>query len=92
MRDNTTKMGTDYCPVCNYRTDSETPADGSDAVPMPGDCSICLSCGAYLQYAPDMALIELTPKEWDKLDQKAKILLNKAHRAIKERGPIKRTA
>lgn len=92
MSDHTTKMGTDHCPVCNYETDSAIPLDDSDAVPMPGDCSICLNCGAYLQYASDMALIELTQAEWDTLSDEAKKALNCAHRIIKERGPIKRNA
>lgn len=90
MEDNTTLMGKDHCPVCNYLITAATPTDDSKRVPMPGDCSICINCGAYLQYASDMALIELVPSEWDKLDDKAKIILNKHRSVIKKRGPIPR--
>lgn len=89
MSDHTTKMGTDHCPVCNYLADSAAPVDDKPATPMPGDLSICINCGAFLQFAPDMDLIELTPKEWDKLDNQTKETLAKAHRLIRRRGPLK---
>ncbi len=83
--DNTTQMGIDHCPVCQKICNTATPPDDSKIIPKPGDLSICFSCGAYLQFAPDMALQELTPEVWNRLDFNVKVQLNTIHRAVKRR-------
>lgn len=86
---NTTKIGTDYCPGCDYKIDSATPTDEEKRKPNPGDLVICLNCGAYLKFADDMALQDLTTVEWSRLDDETKIILNRTSKAIRERGPLK---
>lgn len=56
----TTNMGKDYCPSCNTLLDKATGAF-EDAVPVPGDISVCWKCGTILNYASDMAL-EIMPE------------------------------
>ncbi len=51
-----TKLGHDNRPTCNSILNRATAING-DYVPMPGDLSICIKCGEYLQYASDMKLI-----------------------------------
>lgn len=86
---NTTKIGTDHCPVCDYKIDSATPTDDEKKLPNPGDLVICLNCGAYLKFSYDMALQELTIPEWDNLDDKTKVILNGMSKTIRTRGPLK---
>lgn len=55
MDNHTTYMGKDCCPTCFYKVDAASPLEG-EHIPMPGDLSICLSCGEYLYFEDDMRL------------------------------------
>ena len=52
------------CPKCDKVLDGATHAGGEDdAVPTPGDISICLYCVAILQFQEDLSLNELSEEE-----------------------------
>lgn len=54
------------CPACGYRLDAHTARDG-DAAPRPGDLSLCLRCGAVLEFGPTLRVRALTDAEVDAL-------------------------
>jgi len=63
------------CPRCAYTCDAATAVTG-DAQPQPGDLSLCLHCGAPLEFAADMSPRWLTYEEVGRLtrDQRAQIV------------------
>ena len=85
-----TKMGDDYCPTCNYKIDCASVATGEHEVPNPHDVSICLSCGEFLEYADDMALIKITEKTTKELTLEQLVTMRRASDYIKKRGVIKK--
>jgi hypothetical protein len=89
IEENYTKMGKDYCPACDYKCDSASVVDGQHQVPMPGDYSICLNCGEWLEFSSDMALIIMPDETRKKLDEESEKTLIKTSSRIKGRGKIK---
>ena len=87
----TTKMGKDFCPACNYECDSASDAKGEPAVPKPHDVSICLNCGEWLEFADDMALIKITNTTKLELSKDNLLTLKNGTRYIKQRGLIKKS-
>jgi hypothetical protein len=88
--DDSTKIGDNACPACNYKVSAAAPADDKPGVPMPGDIVLCLNCAEVLQFTEDMDL-KLCPagvKQTFDADTQAMIRRHKAH--IKNRGPIKK--
>ena len=85
-----TKMGDDYCPVCNYKIDCASVAAGEHQVPNPHDISVCLNCGEPLEFADDMALIILTEKTRKELTVRQLTIMRSATNYIKKRGLIKK--
>lgn len=83
-----TKMGNDHCPACNYTCSAAGTMDGKPGVPNPGDVSICLNCGEFLEYASDMALIKLTSKTLNELDPMQLSEMHNHKKYILRRGPI----
>lgn len=85
-----TKMGKDFCPVCNYTCDTASTIEGEHTPPNPGDVSICLNCGEWLEYASDMALIKMRQETISELDPEQLRQLHQGKKHILQRGPIKK--
>jgi hypothetical protein len=51
-----------YCTTCKKLQDAHKSLD-TDAVPRPGDLSICLYCATLSKFDEDLNLIPLTPQE-----------------------------
>lgn len=49
------------CPVCGYLVDAASAANGASARPVKGDFSMCLACGAILQFDAFLALVRCDP-------------------------------
>ena len=85
-----TFMGNDSCPNCNYKTDSASAVNGEHVTPNPHDVSICLSCGEWLEYSDDMALMKISDKVKKELTRQQLVILRDARDFIKKRGLIKK--
>lgn len=90
MSEDYTKMGKDNCLACNYERDSASVVNGQHQVPVPGDISICLSCGEWLEFASDMALILMQEKTRRELNNETLEILRNGTDYIKKRGLIKK--
>lgn len=55
------------CPRCSYSCDAADVVGQEDIRPKPGDLSICLHCGAPLEFGDDMAPRWLTGEEFARL-------------------------
>ncbi len=51
----TTRTAPTFCPYCFKLLDAATSL-GTEAVPGPGDFTVCIDCCAVLKYGPDMSL------------------------------------
>lgn len=78
----TTKMGNDKCPHCGAPCTCATGAI-EEAVPKPGDLSVCFKCGGFLQYSRDMALQKLPMVVFETLDRQTKRTLLKMQYLIR---------
>lgn len=59
------------CPECKKVMDGAT-CFNEDAVPGPGDVTVCMYCSALLVYEKDMQLRKMTPEEERKLPDEAR--------------------
>lgn len=66
-----TITGKDTCPSCGHEVDVSTSVQ-EDAVPNPGDISLCAYCGSINMFSSDMALIELPKVLFDTFDEDTK--------------------
>lgn len=64
------------CPGCGAGLDASTDSDG-DALPSPGDLSVCAYCTAFLAYEEDLALRLLTLEEITELPDETRIQLQR---------------
>jgi hypothetical protein len=93
-----TEVKPSLMPCCGYMVDSASDPNG-DATPEPGDFSICLRCGAILQFGPDLTSelpgvgvlekLRLTePETWAEMQrlQQAQRHAAKAFGTIPDRG------
>lgn len=60
----TSRLPVSQCPTCETRLDA---ASHSVAAPQPGDFSICIKCGALLQFRPDLIVRLASPKALEEL-------------------------
>lgn len=58
------------CPVC-YRVHDRATGLLEDATPSPGDLSICVRCGAILEYNEDLHLGCVDQKKLQQLEQES---------------------
>lgn len=74
------------CPTCGYRADAHTAVGDEDAVPKPGDVSLCIACGALAVYEPVMgsALVLRLPTTEERDEFLANDLIVKAMLAQRE--------
>lgn len=79
-------MPSDLCPECGYAVDAATGVDGDAARPKPGDISLCLRCGAALEWDTSMVMRSVPEEALRELDAKTRRLIEGAKRHIKQRG------
>jgi hypothetical protein len=72
------------CPWCDYLMDAATNLQDAEAVPAPGDVSVCLSCASVLVFNDDLTLRGFTPAEIAALPSDIKSQLERYQRAIRE--------
>lgn len=53
------------CPACRRKMDRATAVDGSGAMPVPGDVTVCFGCGEALTFGEGL---ELQLVDWSALD------------------------
>lgn len=55
---------TDACPFCRHTLDAATAGPSNpDAVPKPGDVTVCIECGAVLLFDDGLKVRGPTPEE-----------------------------
>ena len=60
------------CHACAYVVGPDSRANGSGwRPPQPGDLSVCLNCGTFGIFTPEMALRAALPEEFAKLPEEA---------------------
>lgn len=72
------------CPVCSHEFDSASGVSKPEAIPKPGDLSICIECTAFLRYDDAMDMRLLTAEEIVDLDASVRGELVRARKEIKE--------
>lgn len=71
-----------WCPDCGYGPiDAATGLDKGHQ-PSPGDVSLCIKCGAFLQFDHTMHLVVLTAKEMRQLPEDIRARMHQARRVI----------
>lgn len=84
-------MHRDECPACGYVMDCVTVAEGEDAIPRPGDISMCLSCGAFLNFDRDLYYQLANEQELkEDLSPGQMSIMLRARAFIRARGPIRK--
>lgn len=73
------------CPECHADLDTATSARG-DYTPEHGDVSVCVYCGALLQFDPSLALVPLSEDELESLDDEIVQVLKQMSAMVKERA------
>ena len=59
----TTRLKTNYCPVCNKKLDAAS-HEGS-AIPTPGDYSVCVKGKTWLRFTEELSLRVVTQEDID---------------------------
>lgn len=73
------------CPECHAELDTATSARG-DYTPAQGDVSVCVYCGALLQFDPSLVLVPLSEDELESLDDEIVQVLKQMSAMVKERA------
>lgn len=74
------------CPTCGNELNAASSTTGTRS-PRPGDISVCIHCGAFLSYQPDITLKLLTEEELVEIsaeDPEAIITLNRVREAVRK--------
>lgn len=58
------------CPCCGVKLNGASNADEHTEPPRPGDISMCLYCGALLEFGPKLERIKLSDEVFNKLPLK----------------------
>lgn len=72
-------MPKDRCPVCAHGFDDATDAFGNRR-PKPGDLSMCIQCGSFLEFRFDLTTRELTLADVAVLPDEVRIKLQRVRR------------
>lgn len=76
------------CPMCRYEMDSAIGLTGKPE-PDAGDLSLCINCGAILQFNEILVLKLMPPERLTTLHAETREKLLKAQLEILRRGPVK---
>lgn len=58
------RLPSPVCPNCHEELDGAAEIHGSDAIPKPGDGSVCAHCGMILRYTECLQLEVANPLDW----------------------------
>lgn len=70
------------CPWCGYLCDAATPVGDKDAVPKPGDYSVCIECSSINRFDGMLILVRAKEAEWQAAPEPLPTMLRRARRAI----------
>lgn len=76
------------CPLCKYKMDSST-GIGCDTSPKVGDITLCLNCGAILEFDELMFVLPASFEKMLELDSSTRKQIENLSGYIKKRGEIK---
>jgi hypothetical protein len=62
--DGTPKIPKQKCLECGYLCDAASETERSKRPPKPGDISLCLNCGAAMQFDRQYRFKKISRKEW----------------------------
>lgn len=81
----------DRCPKCGYDINAASSIRGDDILPDPKDYSICLNCGALLQFDKDLRLQAVRDPEraYDDIPRDLREKVKKAQLYIWLRGRLR---
>jgi len=89
----TTDLAPDHCTACGKLCDAATIANADDAVPSPGDVTICFDCGHIMVFTKDMRLRDPTAAECLEIAGDKDILAaQKARAQVQEQEQRRRAA
>lgn len=70
------------CPVCGKNLDAATSIEKEEAVPGPGDLSICLYCATVSRFDDNLKLEQITNEEFAELPEELKTSIRKARDTV----------
>lgn len=76
------KVPNSSCPNCGLLHNAATSADLDDAIPEPGDLTVCFGCAAVNRFGPDMRLEWVDPKAVDSFDEETRTAVLNAVRTV----------
>lgn len=78
------------CPTCKHTADAQSGVGDPNAVPQPGDWTICARCISLARFTDDLKLRSVTQEEIDQAEPGLRLMLCRAAGAItkihKEKG------
>ena len=80
-----TRLPAQFCPMCFTVLDAATCFTAKIA-PEPGDFTVCIECGAVLEFGGKM---DLLLRSWEDIPMHSRLDFAKAVTMIKERGPLR---
>jgi hypothetical protein len=81
----TTRLSPSFCPICFQLLDAVT-CFTAQIAPKPGDFTICIECGAVVEFGAKM---DLRLRSLEDIPMHSRLDFAKAVQAIKERGKFK---
>jgi hypothetical protein len=72
------------CPACQATLDAATDSAGGDAVPKPGDLTICIHCTEVLQFDAERVPVQVAPATLAALDVKTRVQLMLGVQTVRE--------
>jgi len=85
----TTRIRDVLCPACGYAMTHTTAVEDGNA-PQPGDCSLCLNCGAVNVFSDDLGVRSASEAEIAEFmsDENVRQTVQRAQSYIRRRGPL----
>ena len=77
----TTRVPPTPCPVCTSLNDAATGTDHNDP-PRPGDLTICVTCGAILEFDDHLRTVVASQATLDEMDDEDRQRLQRAAKAV----------
>lgn len=76
------RLPTSPCSNCKRLTDAATVVDHADAIPKPGDLSVCAYCGVINAYDAALLLVPFPDEDFSLLPLDVRRLLKRVQTAI----------
>ena len=79
----TTQVPESECPVCSNKLDAASDIQ-SDAVPSPGDATVCIICASFLTFTETMHLRLMSLEEISVLPDDVRLTLQRYRRVVQK--------